>query len=63
MEAIRKAAEVFSLPVLDLYSADGMQSMVKAQNELYFADGVHPNDKGYERIARLIMKFFENITD
>ena len=63
VEAIRKAAETFSLPVLDLYAAGGMQPTVKAQNELYFTDGVHPNDKGYERIARLIMKFLENITD
>ena len=61
--AIRIAAEMFSLPVLDLYAEGGMQPMVKAQNELYFADGVHPNDKGYERIARLMMRFFENITD
>ena len=59
VSAIRETAERFSIPVLDLYAASGMSVEPECQNKLYFFDGLHPNDLGHERIARLLIHFFE----
>ncbi len=61
VQIIRKTAEKFSLPVLDLYSKSGMQPEIEAQNNLYFFDGLHPNDFGHERVARLVINALESI--
>lgn len=63
VDAIRIKAEKYSIPILDLYSKSGMQPNVLVQNDLYFADGLHPNDKGHERIAKLLIKFFDGIVE
>ena len=57
--AIREVAEYFSIPVLDLYAESGMQPNVEAQNKAYFADGLHPNDNGYKKIADKLEKFLK----
>lgn len=54
---IRKNAEYFSLPVIDLWANSGMQPNVDAINKTYFIDGLHPNDKGYEKIFNIINNF------
>ena len=59
-EAIRKTANAYSLPVLDLYAMSGMQPEVEAQNRLYFADGLHPSDAGHRRIAELLENFMRH---
>ena len=59
VHAIKEKAEKYSIPVLDLFTASGMQPDVEVQNKLYFADGLHPNDLGHERIAKMIKQFFE----
>ena len=56
---IRKTAEVFSLPVADLFAYSGMQPCVKAQYEAYFVDGLHPNDLGHAKIAEILSNFIE----
>lgn len=56
---IRETAEQFSVPVLDLYSNSGMQPNIEEQNKMYFADGLHPNDSGHERIAKILKNFLE----
>ena len=48
---IKKKAEKYSIPVLDLFGASGMQPNIDAQNKAYFVDGLHPNDEGHRRIA------------
>ncbi len=37
----------------------GMQPNIDSQNKRYFADGLHPNDKGHRRIARILNQFLE----
>ena len=63
VEAIKKTAARFSIPVLDLYSISGMQPNIEVQNLKYFADGLHPNDNGHERIAKFIKAFSETIPE
>lgn len=52
---IREMAEFYSLPVLDLYKESGLQPQVPLIRQMYFPDGLHPNDAGYEVIANLIL--------
>lgn len=54
---IREVAEYYSLPVLDLYKEGGIQPNVPKQCEMFTVDGLHPNDAGYERIARKLEAF------
>ena len=63
VKVIKDTAEIFSLPVLDLFAASNMQPRIEAQNTLYFADGLHPNDKGHERVARLLGEYLKNIVE
>lgn len=55
--AIREAAEYYSLPLLDLYAASGLQPSVPAIGELYFTDGLHPSDMGHAVVADKIVQF------
>ena len=61
VQEIRRNAEYFSLPVLDLWATAGMQPEVPVINATYFADGIHPNDFGYERLFHLVDKFIESL--
>ena len=63
VDVIRKTAEQFSVPVLDLYAKSGMQPEIDKQNEYYFADGLHPNDTGHLRIAKLMAAFLQGLVD
>ena len=58
---IREVAEYYSLPVLDLYSSSGLQPEIKEIQDEYIPDGLHPNDRGHEIIARKLKFFLENI--
>ena len=60
VNAIRRTAEYYSLPVLDLYAVSGMQPAVDAIRERYMPDGLHPNDNGHARLTELIARFIEN---
>ncbi|MDO4607639.1 MAG: SGNH/GDSL hydrolase family protein [Clostridia bacterium] len=61
VDAIREVAEYYSLPVLDLYANSGINPVVDAVNQKYFADGLHPNDNGYRVIADKIISFIKNM--
>lgn len=54
VEIIRKTAEYFALPVLDLYKKSGMNPAVAKVQETMMPDGLHPNDTGYQRLFSLI---------
>ncbi len=54
---IREVAEFYSLPVLDLFAASGIQPRVKVLQERYMPDGLHPNDAGNARLAEVISAF------
>ena len=59
--AIKEVSEYFSIPVLDLFATAGMQSNIEAQNQMFFVDGLHPNDKGYARIADRLESFLKSL--
>ena len=59
VDAIKKVADKYSIPVLDLYAISGINPCIEAQNKLFFADGVHPNDNGYMRIAQRLESFLK----
>ena len=49
------------MPVLDLWSVSGIQPRVPAQCRAFSADGLHPNDRGHERIADCLIRFLETL--
>lgn len=59
VQCIRRVAEYYSIPVLDLYAAGGMQPAVAAQKELYMPDGLHPNDAGHVLLTQRIAQFIQ----
>ena len=61
VDLIKEAARYYSLPVLDLYAASGMQPEVPAIREAYIPDGLHPNDAGHVRLAQLITAFLRSL--
>lgn len=60
-EAMRRTAESYSLPVLDLFAACGIQPSVPAMRERYMPDGLHPNDAGHALLADRIAEFIEGL--
>ena len=61
VDAIRRAAEYYSLPVLDLYAAYGVQPAVPVMKARFMPDGLHPNDAGQEMLTRQIAQFLMNL--
>ncbi len=59
VDIIREVAEFYSLPVLDLFAISGLQPEIPEIKEKYMPDGLHPNDRGHEIIARLLKNFLE----
>ncbi len=57
VRAIREVAQYYSFPVLDLFAVSGLQPRVEVINERYFLDGLHPNARGHERLAELVIAF------
>lgn len=57
VKAIRETADVWSVPVIDLYSLSGLYPM-KQEHYRYFnkpdTDRLHPNTPGHERIAKTL---------
>lgn len=57
VEALKLAAAQWSVPVIDLYGASGLQPMLES-NSIFFADKnndlLHPNALGHLRMARFI---------
>lgn len=59
VDMIKKAANYYSLPVLDMYANFGVNPNIPAHKELYCPDGLHPNDRGYKKIAERLKSFLE----
>lgn len=57
VDLIRKAAERFSLPVLDLYRDSGINPNIDAIRQKYLPDGLHPSDLGHAKLAKMIEAF------
>ncbi len=54
VNATKKIAHLYSLPVIDLYAESGI---TKDNINIYTRDGLHPNEKGYELISQHIENF------
>ncbi len=54
-------AEEFSLPVLDVWSESGIQPALPKHREMYMPDGLHPNDRGHEILANMIVDFLNKL--
>ncbi len=52
--AILEVAFAYALPVLDLYAVSGIQPALQVIREQLLPDGLHPNDRGHEILARKI---------
>ena len=61
VQAIRLAAEYYSLPLLDLYACSGLQPTVPVIAEKYCPDGLHPNKAGYAVLTRRMKSFLESL--
>lgn len=51
--AIKEVASYYSIPVLDLFHAGNLNPYIPAQNAMT-VDGLHPNEKGAQRLAKTI---------
>ena len=60
VDIIRRVAEYYSLPVLDLYATSGLQPEISEIKSAFMPDGLHPNDAGYRVIADKLRRFLEN---
>ncbi len=61
VQAIRKAAAYYSLPVLDLWAVSGIQPAVPIIKESYMPDGLHPNDAGHVVLTKKIAQFIKSL--
>ena len=57
VDLIRRTAEYYSLPLLDLYATSGLQPAVPIIKAKYMNDGLHPNDAGHSILADKIAAF------
>lgn len=58
VNVIKSLGEMYSLPVLDLYSEGGIS---KKNISTFTRDGLHPNDVGYDRISDKMYRFLLSI--
>ena len=61
VNAVKRNAEYFAFPVLDLWNAEEFQPPIPQGNSRYFCDGLHPNDDGYRILAHLVEAFIKNL--
>ena len=53
VNAIKEVANYYSIPVLDLFHNGNLNPYIPAQNTMT-VDGLHPNEKGAQRLAKTI---------
>ena len=58
---IREVAELYALPVLDLFATGGICPRFACHREAFAPDGLHPNDAGHEIIARKLTAFLKSL--
>lgn len=61
VDATRQVAEFYSLPVLDLWANYGIQPRIPVMKNMYFPDGLHPNDAGHGILANKLRAFLEQL--
>ena len=61
VNAIKKHAEYFAIPVLDLYSVSGLQPNIPTIRDTFVPDQLHPNDAGHEKLYEVIENYLKSI--
>lgn len=61
VDKIKETAEMYSIPVIDLFATAGFHPDIPVQKELFCPDGVHPNDAGHARVAQRIENFLRRL--
>ena len=61
VKIIKETAKRHNISLLDFYNELGIDPNNAEDNKNYFADGLHPNDKGHNLIADRIISFLENL--
>ena len=59
--AIKNICQKYSVPVCDMYGAGLMHGNNWNWCREYMPDGLHPNDKGYEILAKRLSSFLKNL--
>lgn len=66
VEAVRRAADIWSLPLIDLFRDSGLMPALGAYSRFFHdarTDCLHPNARGCERIAKTIRAALNAIAD
>ena len=60
VDAVRKAADIWSVELIDLYRESGLFPLIDESAKKYYQsdvwDRLHPNANGHERIAQVILR-------
>ncbi len=59
VEAVRQAGQIWSVPVIDLFSISGLMPSLPEHSQYFMnpeRDRLHPNGLGHERLARTILQ-------
>ena len=60
VDAMMEVTAYYGIPTLDLYRTSGIQPAVEELDDMT-DDGLHPNDKGAERIAKRLIGFLSTL--
>lgn len=67
VQAVREVASLYSFPCCDLWNTAGIQPLLEVHKNMYFTgengipDGLHPNQKGHERLGNRIVGFMKTL--
>ena len=61
IKVIKEVCATYSVPVIDTNAISGLNPRMQANNQAYFTDGLHPNERGQLMLARAIKSYFELI--
>ena len=61
VESIEKVASFYGIPVFNSYRLTGLYPLNSAQNNAYFADGIHPNKAGHRVIGESLANFVKSL--
>ena len=61
VDAIKDVAEIYGVPVIDLFSTSGLTPRIPAIKTAYVTDGLHPNAAGHVLLAQRIAPQLETL--
>lgn len=59
INVIKDVCGVYSVSVIDAHWMSGLNPRTQANNQAYFTDGLHPNERGQLMLARAIKEYIE----